>query len=78
MARDFAGYLGSLGMIVALLRGAVHGGGIDGTILQGVACLASFAVVGAVIGAIAESVVDESVKTQLEKQLAEAEKAEAA
>ncbi|TWT65404.1 hypothetical protein Pla123a_48720 [Posidoniimonas polymericola] len=77
MARDFAGYLGSLGMIVALMRGAMHGGGIDGTILQAVASLASFAVVGAVIGAIAETVVDESVRTQLEKQLAEVESAEA-
>ncbi|TWT31265.1 hypothetical protein KOR34_46410 [Posidoniimonas corsicana] len=78
MARDYAGYLGCLGMIVALLRGAVHGAGIDGTILQGVASLAAFAAVGAVIGAIAETVVDESVKTQLEKQLAEADPAEAA
>lgn len=75
MARDFAGYLGGLGMIVALLRGVMHGAGIDGTILQAVAGLASFAVVGAVIGAIAETVVDESVKTQLEKQLAEADSA---
>lgn len=64
-------------MIVALLRGAVHGAGVEGSILQGVGCLAAFAAVGAVIGAIAQSVVDESVMTQLEKQLAEAEPAEA-
>lgn len=76
MAQDYAGYLGSLGMIVALLRGAVHQAGLEGTILQGVAALAVLAAVGAVLGAIAQSVVDESVRSKLEQQLAEAQQAE--
>ena len=76
MAQEFAGYLGSLGMIVALLRGAVHQAGVEGTILQGVASLAVLAAVGAVLGAIAQTVVDESVRRKLEQQLAAAQQDE--
>ncbi len=78
MSRVYAGYLGCLGMIAALLRGVKDGSGIEGTVLQGVAAMAALAVIGAWLGAIAQSVVDESVRAQLEKQLAEADAAEAA
>lgn len=78
MSREYAGYLGCLGMIVALVRGVVHSAGFEGTVLQGVAALVVFALVGLVVGGIASGVVDESVRTQLERRLAEADQAEAA
>jgi hypothetical protein len=65
-------------MIAALLRGMKDGAGIEGTVLHGVAAMAALAVVGALLGAVARSVVDESVRAQLEKQLAEADAAEVA
>ncbi|MEN0109164.1 MAG: hypothetical protein AAF805_00430 [Planctomycetota bacterium] len=73
MARAYAGWLGTLGMAFTLLRGALAGGGFEGTVLQAVFALLALAVVGAVVGAIAEATVDEAVRTQLERQLAEHE-----
>lgn len=71
MAREYAGFLGSLGMAVVLARGAFHGAGVEGTILQSVLALGALAVAGLVAGAIAESVVDEAVRQKLEERLSE-------
>ena len=70
MARAYAGILGYLAMAVTMLRGALHGAGVEGTIVQAVAAMAVMAIVGAVVGAIAQHTVDESVRISLEKELA--------
>jgi hypothetical protein len=69
MSRVYAGILGPLAMAVVICRGLVGSGGVEGTLTSATAYLAIFSVVGAIIGHIAQSTVDESVRAQLEQQL---------
>lgn len=78
MARTYAGVLGYLGLAVTLLRGALHCGGLEGTLMQALIAMAVLAPVGAVVGAVAEQTVDESVRESLQERLAELENAGAA
>lgn len=75
MARAYAGVLGSLGMAVVMLRGAIAGSGFEGTVANALPAVALLGAVGFFIGWIAEATIDESVRTRLEKQLAELEQA---
>lgn len=78
MARTYAGILGYLAMAVTLLRGALHGAGFEGSVAQGLVAMVIMALVGAVVGGVAQWTVDESVRTSLEKQLASMGGSEAA
>jgi hypothetical protein len=69
MARVYAGILGSLAMAVVICRGLLGLGGVESTITSAIAYLAIFSVVGAIIGQIAQSTVDESVRAKLQEQL---------
>jgi len=69
MGRAYAGILGPLAMAVVICRGWLVSGGLEGTLTQAVACLALFAVVGAILGHLAQTTVDESVRVKLEQQL---------
>ena len=71
MARTYAGVLGFLGMGITLLRGAIAGAGLEGTVSTAVTAMVALALVGFVVGWIAEATIDESVRAQMEKQLAE-------
>ncbi len=71
MARVYAGVLGFLGMGITLLRGAIAGGGLEGTVSSAVYAMVTLALVGFVVGWIAEATIDESVRSRMEKQLAE-------
>ena len=70
MGRVYAGILGPLAMAVVICRGWLGSGGAEGTLTLAVLCLAIFSVAGAIIGQIAQSTVDESVRSKLEQQLA--------
>lgn len=69
MGRAYAGVLGYLAAALTLARGVIAGGGVESTVLSAIVCLAGFAVIGWVLGTIAESTVDQSVRQQLEAQL---------
>lgn len=69
MARTYAGILALVGMIVVLLRALKEGAGVDGTTLQAIAVMALLAVVGFVVGAIAQMTVEESIRTRLQAEL---------
>jgi hypothetical protein len=73
MARNYAGVLGCLGMAIAMARGALAGAGLEGTVTTAVAALVSFAVVGSLVGWVAEAAIDESVRQRLTTELADAE-----
>ncbi|TWT86536.1 hypothetical protein Mal64_33620 [Pseudobythopirellula maris] len=73
MARVYAGVLGFLAAAVTLARGVFAGSGLEGTATDALLAMAALAAVGAVVGQIAETTVDESVRWRLEKQLAEAD-----
>lgn len=77
MARTYAGVLGSLAMAIAMLRGALVGAGLVGTIETAITAMIALAGVGLLVGWIAETTIDESVRVQLEKQLAETDEAPA-
>ena len=69
MGRAYAGILGPLAMAVVICRGWLVSGGVEGTLTQAVTYLALFAVVGAILGHLAQSTVDESVRVKLQAQL---------
>jgi hypothetical protein len=69
MGRIYAGILGPLAMAVVICRGWLGSGGVEGTLTQATGYLALFAVVGAILGHIAQTTIDESVRTKLEQQL---------
>ena len=71
MARTYAGILGPLAMAVVLCRGWFQGSGVQGTLTIAIVSLFLFALVGAILGQIAQSTIDESVQSQLQQQLAQ-------
>ena len=71
MGRVYAGILGPLAMAVVICRGWLGSSGVEGTLAQATAYLVAFAFVGALLGHLAESTIDESVRATLEEQLAQ-------
>ena len=69
MGRVYAGVLGPLAMAVVIIRGWLNSGGAEGTLGLATLYLVLFSVVGALIGQIAQSTIDESVRVSLEQQL---------
>jgi hypothetical protein len=70
MGRVYAGILGPLAMAVIICRGWLESGGVEGTLMLAIAYLAVFAILGACLGHIAQSTIDESVRAKIEAQLA--------
>lgn len=73
MGRAYAGVLGSLAWAVTFARGALLGGGIEGTAQTAFIAMLVLAGVGFLVGQIAEATVDESVRQRLQRQLDELE-----
>ena len=71
MSRLYAGLLGTLAMSVAICRGWLGSAGVEGTLTTASISLVVFAVVGAILGHIAQTTIDESVQAKLERQLNE-------
>jgi hypothetical protein len=69
MSRLYAGILGPLAMSVAIGRGWLEAAGVEGTLTTATVSLVAFAVVGAILGHIAQTTIDESVRAKLERQL---------
>jgi hypothetical protein len=69
MSRVYAGILGPLAMAVVICRGWLDSGGVEGTLSQATVYLVVFSVIGALVGHIAQTTIDESVRSKLEQQL---------
>ncbi len=69
MARTYAGILALVGMLVVLFRALKNGAGFDGTILQALAAMGLLAMVGLIVGAIAEATIDESVRRRMQTEI---------
>ena len=63
-------------MIVVLIRGMLHGSGLEGTCIDATINLFAFAAVGLIVGWIAETTVDDAVRAKLEEELAKLEQEE--
>lgn len=70
MGRLYAGVLGPLAMAVVICRGWLDSSGVEGTLALATLQLVLFAIVGAILGHIAQSTIDESVRMKIEEQLA--------
>jgi hypothetical protein len=69
MGRVYAGILGPLAMTVIICRGWLASGGVDGTLSSAVLHLILYAFIGALLGHIAQTTIDESVRAKIEQQL---------
>lgn len=69
MGRQFAASLGYLAAALVLLHGVLMGAGVEGTLLRSVMALVVFALVGLVLGTIAETTIVHSVRDQFERAL---------
>jgi hypothetical protein len=69
MGRVYAGVLGPLAMAVVICRGWLGSGDAVNTLGLATVYLAIFSIVGALIGQIAQSTIDESVRAKLQQQL---------
>jgi hypothetical protein len=69
MARTYAGILGPLAMAVVICRGWLEASGVESTLTAAIISLFLFAVIGAILGHIAQATIDESVQAQLQRQL---------
>ena len=74
MGRDFAGILALVAFSTTVLRGAIHGHA-DEALLTATIQLFLFAAVGWVLGTIAQSTVEQSVRARFETELKAAEEA---
>jgi hypothetical protein len=70
MGRIYAGILGPLAMAIIICRGIKDASGIESTLTLAIVALAVYAIVGSVLGQIAQATVDESVQRKIEQQLA--------
>lgn len=74
MGRVYAGILGPLAMAVVICRGWLASGGVETTLSSAIAVLILFSLVGAIIGHLAQTTIDESVRMSLQDQLMRLEK----
>jgi uncharacterized membrane protein len=77
MGKAYAGTLGPLAFATMIVRGLVHGGGIESTILAAVGGLFLFALIGYIAGQLADLFVRDSVRSQFQAALAAYERAAA-
>ena len=70
MAHTYAGILGPLALLTSFAHGAIHSHQCEAMLLTGWLSLVSFAMVGGMLGWLAERTVKESVRSQVEAELA--------
>ena len=71
MGRTYAYVLGLLGMLVVMIRSIFHSAGAEGTLYQALLALLGFAAVGAFLGNLAEATTKESVRREMEEEIAQ-------
>ena len=77
MARTYAGILGLLAFLTALAHGLMHGGGGVSVLWTAWCSLLLFALLGCVIGWVAERIVEDSVHGQVAAELTARQSAKA-
>jgi hypothetical protein len=65
VGRHYAGILGLLAFLTIVIRGLMHGAGVESTLLAAAFHLFLFAFVGYIVGQLAEWIMLESVRTKL-------------
>ena len=78
MGPSYAGILGTLAYVIVILRGVLQGYAVEGTIKLSILLLFVFAAIGYVIGKIAETTIEDSIRVQLQRELEALEKTDEA
>ena len=68
MGSRYAGVLGPLACLLMLIRGVLHGAGLDGTVWTAWLALLALAPVGFLIGQTAQWIVEDSVRSQIAQE----------
>ncbi|MBN2291540.1 MAG: hypothetical protein JXM70_03885 [Pirellulales bacterium] len=76
VAYTYAGILGPLAMLAALMRGFTHGSSAAMVVMTAWICLLVFACIGAVVGALAGWIVEQSVRERVLVELESSESEE--
>ncbi|HYO25320.1 MAG TPA: hypothetical protein VEQ85_10265 [Lacipirellulaceae bacterium] len=71
MARRYAAIMALVGMSVTLVRALRNGSTVEATVVSALAWMAGLGLVGLVTAAIASATIEESVRTQMERELAQ-------
>lgn len=69
MARKYACIMATLGMTLVLLRAAKRGGGLESTLITALFWMILLGTIGLLVGAIARSTVEESVRQRMLREL---------
>jgi hypothetical protein len=69
VAHTYAGILGPLAMLAALMRGLTHGSGPETVVTAAWICLVVFACIGGAVGALAGWIVEQSVQARMLAEL---------
>ena len=78
ITRSFAVTLGLLAFSLAVFRGMAHGFHPSSTILMAIASMWAFCLIGAILGAFADTLVQASVREQMVDRLANDRRSEKA
>lgn len=71
MGRTYAGVLGPIAFLTMAARGWKQGGDVEPVLLSAWLALVAFAALGYVVGRVAAWIVEDSVKTRINWELAE-------
>ncbi len=69
MGQTYAGILGTLGFFITVGRAVLHTADAEQSLLQASLAMFALAAVGFVLGSIAQGTVEESVRTQVAREL---------
>jgi len=70
MARRYAGILALVGMSVVLIRSLKNGSSVESAVMASLGGMLLLGLVGMIVGAVAQATVEESVRSQIERDLA--------
>jgi hypothetical protein len=70
MARKYAGILALVGMSVVLIRSLKNGATVESAVMASLGGMLVLSLVGMIVGAVAQATVEESVRSQIERDLA--------
>jgi hypothetical protein len=70
MARKYAGILALVGMSVVLIRSLKNGATVESAVMASLGGMLVLGLVGMIVGAVAQVTVEESVRSQIERDLA--------
>jgi hypothetical protein len=70
MARRYAGILALVGMSVVLIRSLKNGSSVESAVMASLGGMMVLGLVGMIVGAVAQATIEESVRSQIERDLA--------